>query len=508
MRTAANVLANFVGRVSNTLISLAVVPLYLEAMGREGFGLVGLFTSLQVIQTVLDAGLGLEMSRRLARLFVDADPNADEIGDVIRTFGTMFASMGLLVLALTTLAAPWVATSWVRAETLPTSQVRDAMLVVGVYLALLWPSAMLNTILSAAERQGVLNAIATTASILRAVVTVMVLWWVEPTPRAFAAVQVLVTLITLGALTLAVRNMLPRRSRRPRFRGDVLRASWVTSASTVSITLLQIGISQTDRIVLSRTLPLAELGVYTLAFSLAANLHAFITPIYAAYFPRFCRTVGTDVPATREAFLEGSRAMAVIVLPPAITLAAFSRETLHAWTGDAELADAAAGPLTALALGYAVAALHHVPQAMQYASGWLRPQILATGVATVGGIAWFALATRHVPLSVLAGGWLGMNTLILVAAAPVAVRRFAPGTEGTVTADLSFVAVLVAVGVGLARLVPFGSSRLESGVAVGVGAACSLIAVGLAMGLRPWGRTWFERARAAAQRRFGQAKTS
>jgi O-antigen/teichoic acid export membrane protein len=396
----------------------------------------------------------------------------------------------------------------VRAETLPISQVRDAMLVVGAYLALLWPSAMLNTILAAAERQGVQNAIATTTSILRAVVTVMVLWWVEPTPRMFAAVQVLATLFSLAALAFVVRRMLPRRSRRSRFRGDVLRASWVTSASTVSITLLQIGISQTDRIVLSRTLPLAEFGVYSLACSLAANLHAFITPIYAAYFPRFCRSVGTDVCATRDAFVEGSRAMAIIVLPPAITLAVFSREMLHAWTGDAELADAAAGPLTALALGYAVAALHHVPQAMQYASGWLRPQILATGIATVSGTAWFALATRHVPMGVLAGGWLGMNVLILFAAAPIAVRRFAPGTEGTVAVDQLVVAVLVAAGVGLARLVPFGSSRLESGVAVGVGAASALLAVGVAVAMRPWGRTWIDQVRAAAQSRLGQTKTS
>ncbi len=501
MRTAANVLANFLGRASGTLVSLAVVPLYLDAMGREGFGLVGLFTSLQVIQTLLDAGLGLEMSRRLARLLADPVTHADEIADVVRTFGTVFAAMGVGVLMLTTFAAPWIATSWVRAESLSTSQVRDALLVVGVYLALLWPSAMLNTILATAERQGIQNVISSVSSVARAIVTVLVLRGVEATPRAFASVQVCVTVITLAVLAVAVRRILPRPSRRSAFRTDMVRASWVMSASTFTITLLQIGISQTDRIVLSRTLPLAELGVYTLAFSLAANLHAFITPIYSAYFPRFCRTVGTDEAATQEAFVQGSRAMAVIVLPPALTLAVFSYETLFAWTGDADLASAAAGPLCALALGYAVAALHHLPQALQYASGWLRPQILATGAATVAGIVWFAFVTPHVSLSVIACGWLGMNTLILFAAAPVAVRRFVPGLDSQIIKDTLCVGGAVAIAVLVARFIPWGTSRASALLAVVVGAVLAMVALLLALLTRDWGRTWLARIRDIVLRR-------
>ncbi|GAB4203766.1 MAG: oligosaccharide flippase family protein [Sandaracinaceae bacterium] len=503
MRTASNVLANFAGRALATLVSLAAVPLYVEAMGREGFGLVGLFASLQVIQTVLDAGLGLEMSRRLARLLVDPSGHADEIGDVIRTFGTVFVGMGLVVLVVTTLVAPWVATSWVRADTLPASQVRDAMVVVGVYLALLWPSAMLNTILASAERQGIQNAINAAANVARAVATVAALWWIEPTPRVYASVQVAVTLLSMLALAVAVRRVVPRPSRRAAFRSDIVRASWVTSASTVTITLLQIGISQTDRIVLSRTLPLAELGVYSLALSLAANLHAFITPIYAAYFPRFCRTAGTDVPATRDAFIESSRAMIVVVMPPAITLAVFARETLFAWTGDPDLADITSGPLRALALGYAVAALHHVPQAMQYASGWLRPQILATGLATIGGIVWFTWATGRLPLPVLACGWLGMNSLILVTAGPVAVRKLAPGLEARIFRDMAVIVLSVIAGAVCARTLPVGESRAGAMAAVALGATGALGALSVALASFDWGRAWLRAGRDVLARRVG-----
>lgn len=510
MGTAANVAANFVGRASGTLVNIVVVPMYIHLMGREGFGLVGLFTSLQVIQTLLDAGLGLELSRRMAKLLVDPGGHADEIGDLVRTFGITFTLMALVVLTAVVVGAPWVATSWVRVETLSSNDVRQALMVVGVFLALQWPSAMLNTILASAERQGIQNAIATGTSVVRAISTVAALHVVAPTPLVFAAVQVVTSVLQLVLLGGAVARLLPAPNRRTVIRWDVLRASWTTSASTLAITALQIGISQTDRILLSRTLPLAELGVYSLALTLAANLNSFITPIYAAYFPRFCRSVESDPEATRRDFLEGTRVMVSVVMAPALTLSFFAHETLYAWTGDARLASEAAGPLRALSLGFAVASLHHIPQAMQYASGWLRPQILATGAATLLGVTWFAVSAERFPLSVVALGWLGMNALILVTAAPFAAKRFAGGLDAGVVADVLWMVGAVAAAGALARLVPVAEGRTGAAVAVSCGAVAAIAGGTAALAIRPWGREFLRSVVRRARREPPQdhAKTS
>ncbi len=52
-----NVVGNLVGRLYAALISFAVVPIYMRLLRPEGYGLVGLFVTLQTVVTLLDFGL-------------------------------------------------------------------------------------------------------------------------------------------------------------------------------------------------------------------------------------------------------------------------------------------------------------------------------------------------------------------------------------------------------------------------------------------------------------------
>jgi hypothetical protein len=186
--------------------------------------------------------------------------------------------------------------------------------------------------------------------------------------------------------------------------------------------------------------------------------------------------------------LEGARAMAWVALPPSITLALFAHEALWAWTGDPEIAATAAPMLRALALGYGVAALHHVPQAVQYASGWLRPQIVVTALAALGGVAWFTLGGERLGLDQLAWGWFGMNTLILVGAAPLAVRQFAPQAGLRWAREGLVPVVMILVAVAIARVTLEGGDRTSSALVVVMGAVASLAGATAALATSSAGR--------------------
>lgn len=488
-RTTGNVVANFVGRVSASLISLAAVPIYLERMGREAFALVGIFTSLQIIQTILDVGLGLELSRRTARLMQQPEEHSGEIADLVRTFGLVYGLLGLLVALGCAAASPFVGGIVVHPVDITERDIGEAFLILGVYLGVQWPSGMATSILASAERQGLQNAIATTSNVVRALATLAVLTWVEATPRAFAAAQMVVALGQWLALTLAVRHVLPHASRPPVVRWDIVRASWSANIAAAGLTILQVVIAQTDRVVLATRTQLATLALYNLAAALAANLTMFVSPIYSAYFPRFCRTVVGDGAETVQTLLEGSRLMALVSLPPALTLATFSFETLWAWTGDESIAREAAPLLSALALGYAVAAIHHLPQAIQYASGWLRPQIAVTALAATFAIVWYAFGGTSLPIETIAFGWLIINAALLLFAAPVAVRKFAPSALAPWLLETAGVAAGVGVATAAARAVLAAHDRAGSLAVVIAGASASLVGAAAGICLTPAGRT-------------------
>ena len=62
-----NIIANYAGSAWNVITSLAFVPLYIKFIGIEAYGLIGFFSSLQIVLSLLDLGLG---SHSVGRLLV------------------------------------------------------------------------------------------------------------------------------------------------------------------------------------------------------------------------------------------------------------------------------------------------------------------------------------------------------------------------------------------------------------------------------------------------------
>ena len=68
---------NYFSSGLNVILSIIFVPIYLNYLGAEGYGLIGVFASLQGILSVLDAGLGGALSREIA---ADDSGGLDGIG--------------------------------------------------------------------------------------------------------------------------------------------------------------------------------------------------------------------------------------------------------------------------------------------------------------------------------------------------------------------------------------------------------------------------------------------
>jgi O-antigen/teichoic acid export membrane protein len=56
-------------------MSLAFIPLYIKYLGVEAYGLVGLFSVLQISFTLLDMGMSLTLSREMARFRAKVNDN-------------------------------------------------------------------------------------------------------------------------------------------------------------------------------------------------------------------------------------------------------------------------------------------------------------------------------------------------------------------------------------------------------------------------------------------------
>ena len=91
-----NVLANYAGTIWSGLVHLLLVPFLVRRLGAEGYGLVGLFATLQAVAQVLDLGLSPTVNRELARAAAQGPPGAAS-RDLVRTLEWVFGGAGLLI---------------------------------------------------------------------------------------------------------------------------------------------------------------------------------------------------------------------------------------------------------------------------------------------------------------------------------------------------------------------------------------------------------------------------
>jgi O-antigen/teichoic acid export membrane protein len=415
-------LANLVGRGWAALAGLVFVPLYIELLGVEAYGLVGFAAALQVGLSLLDVGLATTLNRELARVAADAQgglatpseraalETAARQRDLVRTLEIIYWIAAVVIVGLVELAAPAIAQRWLHPDRLSTASVENAVRLMGITIALQFPFTLYEGGLLGIGRQVALNVILIVGATLRFGAVIAVLVWVSTTIEAFFIWQVGVGAVQTVAAGWLLWRSLPTAPDRPRFRRTLLVDVWRFAAGMAGISLTAMVLTQMDKLVVSTLLPLTEFGYYTLAASAAGILYVLFLPLFQAVFPRFARlTASGDTRALSVLYHRSAQALAALVLPTAAVLAFFSYEIMLLWTQNTEVAIATRWVVTLFAIGTAITGLMNVPYALQLAAGWTKLAVYANLVAIVVLLpALVILASRYGVVGA-AAVWIVLN---------------------------------------------------------------------------------------------------
>jgi len=423
-----NILANYAGQIWMALMGVVFIPLYIRLLGMEAFGLVGLMLSIQALSMLFDLGMGGALNRELARRVHDAR-FAHTLGDLVRTFEWLVWPIALMIVGAVWLASGPLANHWLHPEQLSRAATAHAIAIMGLAVALQWPSGFYANGLSGLERQPVLNLINAGFATLRGAGVLAVLYWVSPTISAFmwwyaamGACQSLVSAITLWRL-------LPLDlERRAVFRIAELRAAGRFAGGLVAIMVLSVMLTQLDRIVISAMLPLAELGYFSLAMSIAAGMGRVIQPMFNALYPRYSRLVSLgQQDSMANLYHLSNQCLAVVVAAVAAVLIIFGKDVLYLWTGDAATAVKLATPLSILIAGTALNGLMNLPYALQLAHGWTRLTIGSNLVAFALGLPFCIWAVGYHGITGAAYLWFAINLGFVAFGLPLMHRRLLRG---------------------------------------------------------------------------------
>lgn len=478
-----NVAANLISQAVVVLMTFALVPLYIRSLGLEAYGLIGLFVALQAWVTVIDLGLSYTLNLEMAR-FSAGRGAADELHGLLGATQWLYAGIGLLMALLIWAAAPYLAEHWLQVSGLSQEVVQISLRLLGLNLVLRWAGQIYRSAIQGLQRQVWLAEFTVASTLLRSAGTVSLLVWGGGGVVAFFVWQLVVTAAELGVLVGRLHGWMPARAAEPRASLAPLRKVWRFAGSVLVTNLCAALMTQFDKLILSRALPLEEFGYYTFAFTLGTAVAVFTTPIFQAASPRLTVDIASgDTSRLIATYRKACQTMAAIVLPLAAVMICHAHALVYAWSGDAQLAERSAALAALFVAAYALNSMVHIPAALALSHGWSAWAMISNLLACVLVVPGMLIGLAYFGAVGVALANLGLNVLYFVVAVWFLHRRYLVGQwrawfwrDSLVPMAVAFAVAGALLGLGSA-----GADRLATAAFLAGAWAVAALAVALSL---------------------------
>jgi len=349
-----NLIAAYSGMLLNMLLPLIVTPFVLKALGMEAYGLIGIGLMLQSILAFMETGLSASLSRAFAERTAALDDPGNQAGmhDLLRTLEYFYLVLVGFVGFLVLLVAPLIARYWITDHGLPYDVVWQSIALIGLMIAVRFFVSLYGGGLAGLQRQVILNTTSILLNVLANIGAVVVLFWVSSDPRAYFSWLALMGALSAFVLRFVLTSTLPDVARPARFDWDQWRSIRKFSVGISSLTVTSLAVTQADKLLLSRLLPLRDFGFYSIASNVANFVQLITIPVQTVYYPRMTQSQAKgDALELIDTYRFASRMVALLVFPLGFTLALFSQDILLLWLRDPLVAERVHVILSLLVIG-------------------------------------------------------------------------------------------------------------------------------------------------------------
>lgn len=364
------IVATYAARIWSMVMGLAFIPVYMKLLGPEGFGLVGVFLTIQAVMSLLDAGISTTLNRDFARLS-GSSGKGFEYRELLSTLEVGIWSAAALACGLVMAFGSTLAVRWLNFESLSVTTLKNSICIMGAILFFQLPIAFYGGGLLGLQRPVLFSCLNAFWYTVRFAGSALSLQWIAATPECFFTWQLAATALCVVLNAAILRSCLPAPDRPVRFRWHLLSDRWRFAAGLSGISVSALILNQADKLILCKIIPLKEFGYYVLAWSAANGLRSLADPIFTIYFPRLSQAmVNGDTQKVSQTYHQGCQLMTILIAPIGVTIVVFAREILQAWTHDPLTVEHSHALLSLLSLGNIFLAMMILPYALQLASGW------------------------------------------------------------------------------------------------------------------------------------------
>ncbi len=391
-----------------------MLPLYITYMGTEGYGLVGFFSMLQASFVLLDLGLSPTISRETARFKSGATSLLNYL-QLYRALSLIFILIAIVGALLIFFTAPLIVTKWLTLESLQVNEVVLCIQIMGIAVALRWMCGLVRGVIIGSERLVWLSGYNVSIATLRFVIVLPVMFVFGFEPAVFFTYQLLIAVLEFVGLYAKSQNLTPNtldRSVKIGWSFKPVKSVLAFSLSIAFTSSIWVLVTQTDKVILSGILSLAEYGYFSLAVLVASGVLVVSGPVSNAIMPRLAKLHASNKEnELLTVYRNATQLVTVIAGSISIAVAFLAEPLLYLWTNDITLTKKAAPILTLYVLGNGILAISAFPYYLQYALGKLKYHVIGNGLLVVLLIPSIIWAATHYGAIGAGYVWLIMNSV-------------------------------------------------------------------------------------------------
>ena len=277
-----NILYNLLGQGVVLVLSFVAVRFIFRRLGADAYGLISfnlLLTTL--VSAAAELGISSTTVREVSSFSV-TEPAY--IRDLIRTASLLYWTLWATLAITIYLSAPLLVTHWVNLTTLTPAEAVGPLRVLSIAALTALPRTLYTSLFRGRQRMEFNNGIDVGTSVVQQAGVVAIL----AAHGSFQSVAFWIAasmLIGVAAYIVIAGRLFGWAPLVPGFSPEVVKRNLGFSAHMMSISVLAMVQTQTDKLLVSRLLPISQLGLYSFLYTLGARASFVSAAVSQAALP-------------------------------------------------------------------------------------------------------------------------------------------------------------------------------------------------------------------------------
>ena len=360
-----NTVANLVSKIWSMFSIYLFIPIYINYLGEESYGIISFFSTLQAAMNILGLGLSNTLRREFA-IGEDSDEVKQHKYKLLRSVELLYFIIAFVGSVVCVLLSPYITGEWLNIGEFDPQYIEQIVSLMGISICIQLIAHLYSGCLFGLDRQIEANIYSVTWSAVKNIGVVGIVCVVSKDLRVFYLYHIICDLVYTLSLRINIINKIRTAANKWSFRDiTIIRKIYKYAMSIFVISIVALVNKQIDKIVISKYLSFTELGAYNLAITLGSLTTFFAIAMHTSVFSKFTSRASTGkYDYLTESYMKYNRMTNIITGCLGAFVSMFSIPLIEVWTGNNTYSEMLSVAAPIIVIATCVTEFQEVPYAL------------------------------------------------------------------------------------------------------------------------------------------------